>query len=130
MAIVVETGMAEDLALGTGDVTRTHQSGGSLAGHGISLSTFSTKGAAGVVDTFDWTPGDIASSAKAELDVTVQNAAVLDFVLAAVDFDLQGCTFDAQVSAANTVTAVISNNTGGQKTFGAGTLKVAVFKTR
>jgi hypothetical protein len=130
MAIVVETSMAQDLDLGVGTTSKTHQSGGTLSGHQISLSTFSTKGASGEADTTAWAPGSIGSASKAEVDVTVQGAALGDMVQASFDKDLQGCGFSAYVSAANTVTAVINNNTGASKSIASGNLKVLVYKTR
>jgi len=130
MAIVVETWMAQDLDLGVGAVTKTHQSGGVLHGHGISLSTFSTKGASGESDSTSWDPGLVGSASRAEKDITVQGAALGDHALASFNKDLQGCGFSAYVSAANTVTCVINNNTGSGKTIASGTLKALVFKTR
>jgi hypothetical protein len=130
MAVVIETAMAQDLDLGVSTTSKTHQSGGTLSGHQISLSTLSTKGASGTSDTTSWDPGLVGSASRAEKDITVQGAALGDFALATFDKDLQGCGFSAYVSAANTVTCVINNNTGSGKTILSGTLKVLVFKTR
>lgn len=126
--IVVETWMDRDLDLGIGDTTKTHQSGGTISGHKINLTTFSTKGKGGEADTAAWAPGAVASAGKKEVDVTVQGAALGDMAWASYNKDLQGCGFSAYVSAENTVTVVINNNTGGSKTIASGTLKVLVFK--
>jgi hypothetical protein len=131
MAIVIETWMAEDLDLGVGDVVKTHQSGGTIDGHGISLSTFSRKGAAGVADTTTWDPAAIDSGSSVTTTVTVAGAALGDFVLASLNIDLQGLIMNAYVSAENTVTVVLSNLTGTPGlNIGSGTLKVLVFATR
>ena len=128
--IIVETVMAQDLDTGTGEVNKTHPSGGSLPGHQISLSTLSTKGAAGTGDTTTWDPGAIASASFASKDITVTGAALLDFALASFSLDVQDLQLDAQVTAANTVTVTLYNNTGGSVNLASGTVKVLVFKTR
>lgn len=73
-----------------------------------------------------WTPGLIANGATAILSLTVTGAALGKFVRAAFNLDLQGCTISGYVSAANTVKVVITNNTGGNITLGAGTANVSV----
>ena len=131
MAIVVETAMAQDLDLGVGAVTKTHQSGGVLHGHGISLSTLSTKGASGESETATWDPAGIDSGRSVTTTVTVQGAALGDLVVASFSLDLQGLIMTAYVSSANTVTVVLANLTAtAGLNIGSGTLKVLVFKTR
>lgn len=73
-----------------------------------------------------WTPGTIANGATAILSITVTGAALGKFVRAAFSLDLQGCTISGYVSAANIVKVVITNNTGGGITLGAGTANVSV----
>ena len=74
--IVVETWMGEDLELGVGDIMKTHASGGMLSGHQISLSTFSTVGAAGEAKTAAWDPDQVANGASVSTTVAVQGAAI------------------------------------------------------
>ncbi len=59
---------------------------------------------------------DMGSAAVGEFaaaDITVAGAAVGDFVMIAPGIDLTDVILSAQVSAANTVTVVVNNNTAG-----------------
>ncbi len=128
--IVIETLMAEDLELGVGDTFKTHASGGTLSGHQISLSTLSRAGAAGEAVTATWDPSDIANGSSVSTTVTVQGAAMNDFVQWSFSLDLQGLTPFAYVSAANTVTIGLANLSGAPVNLSSGTVKVLVFATR
>jgi len=75
-----------------------------------------------------WDPGSIANGAMEAKDITVAGAALGDFVLASVSIDLLDLVLDANVTAANTVTAVLANNTGGAVDLGSLTVAVRVLK--
>lgn len=75
-----------------------------------------------------WDPASIANGASATTTVTVTNAVVGDFVVAAFSNSLSGLTLTGYVSATNTVTAVLSNTTGGAVDLASGTLTCKVFK--
>lgn len=60
-----------------------------------------------------WDPGSIANGAAANTTVAVAGAAVGNFVSVSLGVDLQGLVLSGYVSATNTVTAVLANNTGG-----------------
>jgi len=76
----------------------------------------------------NWTPtASLPSGSSSSTTVNVPGAAVGDFVETAFDQDLQGCTQSAYVSAANTVTVVITNNTGSAKTLATGNSRVVVY---
>lgn len=71
-------------------------------------------------DLFDVIPFkatvNFASAADAEtqpVDVTVAGAALGDLVVVALGVDVADLTLDAQVTAADTVTLTVNNNTGG-----------------
>jgi hypothetical protein len=132
MAIIVETWMAQDLVLGTGAVVKTHPGGGSLPGHAISLSSFSTVGAAGTGTEFAWTALlSIDSGSFQSVDVTVAGAELGDFALVSFDLDTEDMQLTAQVTAANTVTCTFYNLFTQAVDLGTGgTLKVLAFKTR
>jgi hypothetical protein len=130
VSIVVETLMGQDLELGTSTTSKTHPGGGTLSGHQISLSTFSTVGAAGSATTATWDPGNIVSGGSASTTVTVTGAALGDFAIASFSLDLQGMVAHAYVSAADTVTVVLNNLSGGALNLASGTLKILAFKTR
>ena len=75
---------------------------------------------------------DFASAADAEtqaVDITVTGAALGDIVLAGINVDVADLTFDAQVTAADTVTVTVNNNTGGAVNLASKTVKGAVLKT-
>ena len=71
----------------------------------------------------------IAANATEETVVTVSGAALGDFCLVSYSIDVTGLFLRADVTAANTVTVNITNNTGGNITLGDGDLKVLVLKS-
>lgn len=73
-----------------------------------------------------WDPGSIADGDEATKDVTVTGAALGDFVLASFSLDVADLALVAAVTAADTVTAQLLNNTGGAIDLGSGTLRVRV----
>lgn len=76
--------------------------------------------------TYD--PPSIANGASQSTTVTATGAALGDFAAASFSLDLQGLALSAYVSAADTVTCVFSNATGGAIDLASGTLKVRVAK--
>ena len=128
--IAIETFMAEDLDLGISDTSKTHQSGGVLLGHQVSLSTLSTAGASGVAASVAWEPGGVATGGKVSTTISVSGAALGDFVLCSLNLDLQETQLTASVVSAGVVEVVISNPTGSLVTLGSGTLRALVFKVR
>jgi hypothetical protein len=73
-------------------------------------------------------PPSIAAGAQASTTVTVANAAPGDFVQASFSLDLQGTELAAGVSAANTVTVLFKNGTGGTVDLASGTITVRGYK--
>lgn len=86
------------------------------------LSNFSLQGSA------TWDPGSIADGDEEAKEVTVTNAVLGDFAIASFSLDVTDLTLDAQVTAANKVTCVLANNTGGAIDLAEGTLRVLVFR--
>src|SRR5687768_1317049 len=79
--------------------------------------------------TVAWNPASLAHDAQAGTTISVPGAAVGDLVIASFDQITSGNWFTtAYVSAADTVTFAIWNQTGGVVDLGNGTLRVAVFK--
>lgn len=74
-------------------------------------------------------PPNLISGASESTTVTVAGAVVGQFVTAAFSLSLQGISLSAFVSAANTVTVVFSNLTGGAIDLGSGIIKVSVRTT-
>jgi len=75
-----------------------------------------------------WNPGSIADGDEEAKEVTVTGAALGDYAVASFSLDVADLTLDAQVTAANTVTCVLANNTGGAIDLGSGTIRVLVFR--
>ena len=75
-----------------------------------------------------WDPGSIADGDEEATDVTVTGAEVGDYALASFSNDVSDLTLDAQVTAADTVTCVLANNTGGAVDLASGTVYVRVFR--
>lgn len=73
-----------------------------------------------------WNPPSVATGAETSTTVTVAGAALGNYVQASFSLDLQALTLTAYVSSANTVTAVLANNTAGAVDLASGTLKVRV----
>jgi hypothetical protein len=75
-----------------------------------------------------WDPGNIADGAEEAHDVTCDDAELGDFAIASFSLDVSDLTLTADVTAANTVTAILSNSTGGAVNLGSGTIRVRVWK--
>ena len=75
-----------------------------------------------------WNAGDIADGDEEAKDVTIVGAALGDYVLASLSIDVADLVLTAQVTAADTVTASLSNNTGGAINLASATLYVMVIK--
>ena len=75
-----------------------------------------------------WDPGSIANGAEEAVDLTVYGAALGDFVIPSFTVDVADLALSASVTATNTVTLVLSNNTGGSVDLASGTAAALVIK--
>ena len=75
-----------------------------------------------------WNPGSIADGDEEAKEITIEGAALTDFALASFSLDITDLTLDAQVTAKDTITCVLANNTGGAINLKSGTLYVMVIK--
>ena len=73
-----------------------------------------------------WDPGSIADGDELAQEVTVTGAALGDFAFASFSLDVTDLNLEAQVTAANTATAVLANSTGGAIDLASGTVRVVV----
>ena len=73
-----------------------------------------------------WNPSLIADGNEEAKEVTVPGARLGDFAFASFSTDVTDLILNAQVTAANTVTCILQNSTGGNITLGASTLRVKV----
>jgi hypothetical protein len=74
---------------------------------------------------------NFASAADAEtqaVNVTVTGAALGDLAWASIAVDVADLTLDAQVTAADTVTLTVNNNTGGAVDLAAADVRIVVLQ--
>jgi hypothetical protein len=73
-----------------------------------------------------WDASSISDGDEEAQDVTVPGASLGDFVMSSFSLDVADLMLTSAVTAANTVTAVLANNTGGAINLSSGTLRVRV----
>ena len=73
-----------------------------------------------------WDADSIADGDEEAKEVTVTGAALGDFVLVSASIDTTDLALTAQVTAADTVTCLLLNNTGGAINLGSMTVYVSV----
>lgn len=117
----------EDIDTGNSTSTKRNPGGGQLTTTQVGLHTFAV-GQKGVTTT--WNPDSVAVGSFTSKDVTVTGAALGDFADASFSLDVQDLQLDAQVTAANTVTATLYNNTAAAVDLASGTLRVIVYSPR
>lgn len=74
-----------------------------------------------------WDAASIANNAKEAKDITVTGAALGDFVLVSLGVALSNLSLTASVKSTDTVTMILSNNSGGAVDLAATTAYVRVF---
>lgn len=74
-----------------------------------------------------WSPGSVTSGSRASTTITVAGVSLGYYAIASLGVDLQGQVLEAYVSAANTVTLLLTNDTGGSINLGAVTATVRTF---
>lgn len=75
-----------------------------------------------------WDAASIAAGAEEVKEVTVPGASLGDVVEVSLSIDVADLTLTAQVTAADTVTCQLSNNTGGAIDLASATVRVLVKK--
>ena len=78
--------------------------------------------------TVTYDPASIANGAQQTTTVTVTGAALGDTVVVSFTLNLQGIQLTGYVSAANTVTVIYQNNTGGAIDLASGTIRADVWQ--
>jgi len=117
----------EDINTGTGTFTSRNPAGGTLASTQVGIHSW----AVGQLETTaTWNPASISAALSVTTTVTVTGAALGDYAIASFSLSLSGLTLTAYVSAANTVTVVLANNTAAAVDLASGTLSVLVFQSR
>lgn len=75
-----------------------------------------------------WDAGSIDDGNEEAKEVTVTGATLGDHAIASLSIDISDLVLDAQVTAANTVTCILANNTGSAVDLASATVYVRVFK--
>lgn len=91
------------------------------------ITDFSAAFPAPLTGSATWDPPNLASGASEITTITIAGATLGMIPIISFSLDLQGLSLNAYVSAANTVTAVLSNLTGGSIDLASGTLSAKVF---
>lgn len=73
-----------------------------------------------------WDAASIADGDMEAKDITVTGAALGDYVIVSPSIDITDLQLTGSVTAANTVTAVLSNSTGGAVNLGSMTVRARV----
>ena len=79
------------------------------------------------IGSVTWNPGSIADHEEEAKEVTATGASLGDFVVVSFSLDVTDLQLDGHVTAADTVTCVLSNSTTGSINLGSGTLRVICF---
>ena len=91
---------------------------------GDSLNRFSDV----LVGSATWDAASIADGDELATNITIAGAELGDFVLVSLSIDVADLLLIANVTAANTVTAILANNTGGSVNLASATVNVLVIK--
>jgi hypothetical protein len=75
-----------------------------------------------------WDPGNVSAGSLVSADVTIAGAALGDLASAGFSLDIQDLVLAAAVTAADTVTVTLTNNTASAINLNQGTLFVKVTK--
>ena len=118
---------SEDLECGTSLTSKRNPAGGSLTATQVGIHTLAV-GQAAVSAT--WDPTSIAAGSYSTTTVTVPGATLGDFALASFSIDISALDLSCYVSAANTVTVVLSNHTASAVDLNSATLRILVLKSR
>lgn len=81
-----------------------------------------------IIGSAAWDPANLVTGTSTSTTVTVAGAALGDRVVVSHSADTLGCSLAGMVTAANTVTVVLSNNTGADKNVASGTTRASVLK--
>ena len=75
-----------------------------------------------------WDPSGIGDGDEQAIGITVAGAELGDYCLASISVDIQDMVLRCQVTAADTVTLVLANNTGSEVDLGSSTASCIVIK--
>lgn len=75
-----------------------------------------------------WDAGSIDDGNEEALEIDVSGVALGDFVLCSLDVDVADLVLSGAVTAADTVTLILANNTGGAVDLASTTANVMVIK--
>jgi hypothetical protein len=122
-----ETLGGEDINVGVDTFVSRNPGGGTLTSTQVGIHTFAV---GQLKATATWNPASVSAGQSVTTTVTVTGASLGDFTMASFSLSLAGLVLNSYVSAANTVTAVLSNPTSAAIDLASGTLAVLVLKSR
>lgn len=111
----------DSIVLDTGGISVT------TAASGITLNSITLTVVGEASETYN--AGSIADGDEEVGELTVTGAALGDYTLASITVDVADLAITAAVTAANTVTYQLNNNTGGAIDLASATVKVLVIHT-
>ena len=120
---------SEDMECGTSLTTKRNPAGGTLTATQVGIHTLAVGQAA---TSATWDPANITQNGYVSTTVSVPGAELGDFALASFSIDISSLDLSCYVSAADTVTVVLSNHTTvvGGVDLNSATLRVLVLKSR
>jgi hypothetical protein len=77
-----------------------------------------------LTSSITWDPASIADTDEAAKEIVVTGAVLGDYAMGSFSLDVTDLGLDCQTTAANTVTCILFNNTGGAIDLASGTLRV------
>ncbi len=96
--------------------------------HNMGTTTWYETVLASLKGSFVWDPGSIANGAGGSTNITITGAAFGDAVIIFPPYDMQNIILSAFVQAADTVTVLLFNVSGGAKDLASGTWKYKIIK--
>lgn len=124
--VIAAAGTLTGTTLATNVVTSSLTSLGTLSA--LTVGTGGTAILKHLSATKTWDPANIGAAAQDTTTITVTGAALGDTVAVGFSLDLQLLQLTGYVSAANTVTVVLQNGTGGAINLASGTLRADVWQ--
>lgn len=95
----------------------------------LGTSIVDALGSVPLTSSATWNPGSIADGDMESVDVTCTGATLGYRCTASFSLDVQDLVISSAVTAADTVTVTLANNTGGAVNLASGTVKVWVWLT-
>ncbi len=126
----IPAGIARDTEVAAGDTAVGNAAAAALSAHEAAADphTGYVKESTILDGSATYNPTNIVTGNQLLTTVTVTGAVAGDFALASFSLDLLGLKLSASVDAADTVTVIFSNTSGGDVNLASGTLRARVWR--